>query len=80
MTTSTHGSPLEPDLSMADVVRRLGVSEGTVRRWEKQGRIAAYRSPGGQRRFRAIDIEQLRAARGAERSTSSVKRFTKAAS
>lgn len=55
----------EPDLSMSDVVRRIGVSEGTIRRWERQGRIVAYRSPGGHRRFRAADVERLRSTKAA---------------
>ena len=29
----------------------LGVNERTLRRWEEQGKITAFRTPGGQRRY-----------------------------
>jgi molybdopterin-binding protein len=35
----------------------LGVSVDTLRRWEKDGRVAFSRSPGGQR---TIDVDSLR--------------------
>ncbi len=50
-------------LRVADVAELLGVSVNTVRRWTDAGRIAAHRSPGGHRRYRATDVEAL--ARGA---------------
>ncbi|MEI6449568.1 MAG: GAF domain-containing protein [Actinomycetes bacterium] len=46
-------------LHVADVARLLGVSDNTVRRWTDAGRIAAYRSPGGHRRFLAEDVQAL---------------------
>jgi excisionase family DNA binding protein len=50
-------------LTPAEAARRLGVSTWTLNRWERDGTISAYRTPGGQRRFRAADIEALAAAR-----------------
>jgi excisionase family DNA binding protein len=46
-------------LHVADVSRLLGVSANTVRRWTDAGRIAAYRSPGGHRRYLAEDVHAL---------------------
>ncbi len=46
-------------LRVGDVAATLGVSANTVRRWTDAGRIAAYRSPGGHRRYLAEDILAL---------------------
>ena len=48
-------------LTIGEVARRLGVSVSTVRRYEAAGLITARRTPGGQRRFDAADVEKLRA-------------------
>ncbi len=45
------------ELSVSQVAKRLGVSIGTVRRWADAGHVASYRTPGGQRRFSAAEIE-----------------------
>ncbi|BBZ51946.1 hypothetical protein MHEI_36630 [Mycobacterium heidelbergense] len=37
----------------------VGVSVDTLRRWERNGRIIALRTPTGHRRFRRADIEAL---------------------
>ncbi len=44
-------------LSTSQVARRLGVSVGTVRRWSDDGHLRAYRTPGGQRRFSAEQVD-----------------------
>lgn len=41
--------------------RLLGVSVGTVRRWEAAGAVESIRTPGGQRRFRVGDLRALMA-------------------
>ena len=46
-------------LRVGDVAAVLGVSANTVRRWTDAGRIAAYRSPGGHRRYLAADVHAL---------------------
>jgi excisionase family DNA binding protein len=35
------------------------VSLGTVRRWSDSGQLPSYRTPGGQRRFSADQIERF---------------------
>ena len=38
----------------------LGVSEATLRNWDREGKIAAYRNPiNGYRLFRRSDLEAL---------------------
>ena len=42
-----------------DAARLLSVSVATIRNWEKAGKIAAIRTPGGQRRFKTVDINRI---------------------
>jgi excisionase family DNA binding protein len=42
----------------------LGVSNATLVRWADTDRLNSVRTPGGQRRYRAADVEQLRIALG----------------
>jgi excisionase family DNA binding protein len=46
-------------LSTSQAAQVLGVSLGTIRRWSDTGHLASYRTPGGQRRFSAEQIEQF---------------------
>lgn len=46
-------------LSTSQAARELGVSLGTVRRWADMGYLRAYRTPGGQRRFSADQIDHF---------------------
>lgn len=44
--------PAAPDwLTLGEASRLLGVDESTLRTWADAGRIPAYRTPGGHRRF-----------------------------
>jgi excisionase family DNA binding protein len=49
-------------MPIGEVARCFGVAVSTVRNWEKQGLVEAIRTPGGQRRFRRADIENLLSA------------------
>lgn len=54
-----HSEPSRLGLSTSQAARELGVSLGTVRRWADMGYLRAYRTPGGQRRFSAEQIESF---------------------
>ena len=47
---------------IGEVARIFGVTVATVRRWEREGKIGAERTPGGQRRFDRAEIERARSA------------------
>jgi excisionase family DNA binding protein len=44
---------------LGEGARRLGVSEGTLRRWADNGRLPVFRTPTGQRRFKIADLDEL---------------------
>jgi excisionase family DNA binding protein len=47
---------LDPELSLEETSRLLGVCPATVRRYTNRGWLAHHRTDGGQRRFRLSDI------------------------
>lgn len=47
---------LDPELSLEETSRLLGVCPATVRRYTNRGWLAHHRTSGGQRRFRLSDI------------------------
>jgi excisionase family DNA binding protein len=47
---------LDPELSLEETSRLLGVCPATVRRYTNRGWLAHHRTTGGQRRFRLSDI------------------------
>jgi len=54
MNTDTHLIPI------GEAAKMLQVSIATLRRWERQGKISAVRTLGGQRRYDAAIIESLK--------------------
>jgi excisionase family DNA binding protein len=44
-------------LTPSDVARRFNVSVVTVGKWADAGLIPSFRTPGGQRRFYAADVD-----------------------
>lgn len=60
----TDAAPSAPRwLSLGPASRMVGVDPDTLRRWADEGRIEAYVTPGGHRRFDRQTIEALVSAR-----------------
>src|SRR5215218_2685914 len=57
----TSGIPAgEPDwLTLGQAAKYLGVAQSTIRKWSDQGRVPAFYTPGGHRRYRRVDLEQF---------------------
>jgi excisionase family DNA binding protein len=50
--------PSETDwLTLGQAAHFLGVAHSTIRKWSDQGRVPAFYTPGGHRRFRLSDLE-----------------------
>ena len=48
----------EPDwLTLGQAAKFLGVAQSTIRKWSDSGRVPAFYTPGGHRRFRRADLE-----------------------
>lgn len=60
----TDSNAYEPEvmIPIGDVAKILGVTVATVRNWERAGKISSTRTPGGQRRFRRTDVDELTGA------------------
>jgi excisionase family DNA binding protein len=55
----------EPEwLTLGQAARFLGVAQSTIRKWSDQGRVPAFYTPGGHRRFRRGDLETFLARSG----------------
>lgn len=55
--------PLPERLALGEASRLLGVDPDTLRRWADEGRVNAFTTPGGHRRFERRALERLMAAR-----------------
>jgi excisionase family DNA binding protein len=48
----------EPDwLTLGQAAKYLGVAQSTIRKWSDNGRVPAFYTPGGHRRYRRGDLE-----------------------
>lgn len=57
--------PAVPErLPLGKASRMLGVDPDTLRRWADEGRVPAFTTPGGHRRFERRALERLVVARG----------------
>ena len=59
----TAGSPDVRRLSLGPASRLLGVDPDTLRRWADDGRVEAFTTPGGHRRFDRRELERVLAVR-----------------
>ena len=46
-------------LTLGQAARFLGVAQSTIRKWSDQGRVPAFYTPGGHRRFRRDDLDSF---------------------
>ena len=44
-------------LTLGQAARYLGVAQSTIRKWSDQGRLSAFYTPGGHRRYRQRDLD-----------------------
>jgi excisionase family DNA binding protein len=56
---STRLAPTgEPDwLTLGQAAKYIGVAQSTIRKWSDQGRVPAFYTPGGHRRYRRGDLD-----------------------
>jgi excisionase family DNA binding protein len=46
-------------LRLGQAAQFLGVAQSTMRKWSDSGRVRAFYTPGGHRRFRRRDLEDF---------------------
>jgi excisionase family DNA binding protein len=51
-------------LTLGQAARYLGVAQSTIRKWSDQGRLPAFYTPGGHRRYRRRDLDAFVAGSG----------------
>jgi excisionase family DNA binding protein len=44
-------------MTLGDAAKYLGVAQSTIRKWSDSGRLPAFYTPGGHRRFRRADLD-----------------------
>ena len=50
----------QPDwLTLGQAAKYLGVAQSTMRKWSDLGRVSAFYTPGGHRRYRRSDLDQF---------------------
>ena len=59
--TSTRLAPSgEADwLTLGQAAKYIGVAQSTIRKWSDQGRVPAFYTPGGHRRYRRSDLDNF---------------------
>ena len=46
-------------LTLGQAAKYLGVAQSTIRKWSDQGRVRAFYTPGGHRRYRRRDLDDF---------------------
>jgi excisionase family DNA binding protein len=55
----------EPDwLTLGQAAKYLGMAQSTIRKWSDTGRLPAFYTPGGHRRYRRADLDEFLARGG----------------
>jgi excisionase family DNA binding protein len=49
-------------VNVSEAANFLGVSAASLRKWSDKGLVPVYRTPGGQRRYSAPDLEDFLAS------------------
>jgi len=49
-------------LTLGQAATYLGVAQSTVRKWSDGGRLSAFYTPGGHRRFRESEVRSMLAS------------------
>src|SRR5262245_65239841 len=50
----------DPDwLTLGQAAKYLGVAQSTIRKWSDHGRVPAFYTPGGHRRYRRPDLDNF---------------------
>ena len=53
-----RGAGTEPEwLTLGQAAKYLGVAQSTIRKWSDLGRVPAFYTPGGHRRYRRADLD-----------------------
>jgi len=71
MSYRDEGARSDPEwLTLGQAARFLGVAQSTIRKWSDQGRVPAFYTPGGHRRFRRADLDAFLTRSGPGRQQS----------
>jgi excisionase family DNA binding protein len=60
-------------LTLGQAAKYLGVAQSTIRKWSDQGRLPAFYTPGGHRRYRRRDLDAFVAGSGNAGGTSRIR-------
>ena len=52
-------TPTDEWLTLGQAAKYLGVAQSTMRKWSDSGRVSAFYTPGGHRRYRRSELDQF---------------------